>query len=98
MQSTDSPKDRLAADLILTYLEDHGLSPEGFSRAAFNSGHGYVSGKRIRQIVEEGVVPKTNRVRSIIAAEMGFATPRSVWRNAPVVAGRKVGDRRKAAA
>lgn len=93
MASTDSQKDRLAADLILAYLEDHGMSPEGFSRAAFNANYGYVSGKQLRRILEEGVVPGL-RIRGVVARQMGRA-PSAVWRNAPVVAGRKVGDRRK---
>lgn len=94
MVSTESRKDRAAADLILGYLEESGLSPEGFSRAAFNAGHGYVSGKTIRRIVDSGIVPASLRVRSVIAKQMQRA-PRSIWRNAPVVAGRRVGDRRK---
>lgn len=89
------PTDRLAADLILAYLEDRGMSPEAFSRAAFNAGHGYISSRTIYRIVEKAHVPDL-RVRATIARQME-KSPRAVWRNAPVVAGRKISNRRLAA-
>lgn len=96
MPSTDSPKrDRLAADVVLEFLEDKGLSPEAFSRAAFNANCGYVSGKTIRRVVEDAHVPEL-RARGVIARYMQRA-PRSIWRNASVVAGRKVARARMAA-
>ena len=91
MQSTGQRTDRLAADLILAYLEETGLSPEMFSRAAFNAKHGFVSGKQLRRIVETGTVPGL-RIRGVIAKQMQRST-REIWRNAPVVAGRKARSR-----
>lgn len=78
--------DRLAADLLSELREDRGLSPEALSRAIFIAGHGYVSGRTIRNIEKDATVP-TLRVRGSIA--LYFArTPRGIWRNAPVVTDR----------
>lgn len=90
------PTDRLGADIVLAYLEEQGLSPQAFSREAFNSGHGFVSSRTIYRIVEKGVRPSI-RVRAVIARQMA-RTPASIWRNAPVVAGRKITTRSRVAA
>lgn len=80
MQYTDS---RAAA--ILTQLrEDQGLSPEHLSRAIFEAGHGYVSGRTIRNIEGDPSPIPTLRVRMAIARYFE-RHPRTIWATAPAV-------------
>jgi hypothetical protein len=77
---TRKPKDARAAQVVLAFLEDKGMSPEAFAMAAFNANCGFVSG--------ENHIPDVNH-RAVIARYMKRA-PRSIWRDAPVVGDRRV--------
>lgn len=78
MRSTDP-----AAAALLTELREQAcLSPEQLARAIFLGGHGYVSGRTVRNVEKDHVIP-TLRVRGAIAAYFE-RTPRDIWRNAPV--------------
>jgi hypothetical protein len=85
---TRKPKDARAAQVVLAFLEDKGMSPEAFAMAAFNANCGFVSGRTVRRVVDENHIPDVNH-RAVIARYMKRA-PRSIWRDAPVVGDRRV--------
>lgn len=67
-----------AGALIRELRTDLGLSPEALSWAIYQAGCGEVSGRTIRRIEAEGVVP---RVGAQFAIAMFFDRPvTSVWR------------------
>lgn len=79
MASTESPvRDRHAGRLIREWRLDRGLSPEALSwelrRAKLES----VSGKQIRRIERDGIIP-TPRVMYALATYFD-ARPTEVWR------------------
>lgn len=88
MQYTD-PR---AAAILAQLREDQGLSPEQLSRAIFQAGFGYISGRTVRNIENDPNPIPTLRVRMSIARYFD-RHPRSIWSTAPTVM-----DRRKVAA
>lgn len=67
-----------AGTLIRELRTDLGLSPEALSWAIYHSGCGEVSGRTIRRVEAEGVVP---RVAAQFAIAMFFDRPvTSIWR------------------
>lgn len=73
------PRDRSAGRLLKEWRLDRGLSPEALSwelrRAKLES----VSGKQIRRIETDGVIP-TPRVMFALASYFG-ARPSEIWRS-----------------
>lgn len=57
---------RRAGQLIRSFREDRGLTPEALSWAIYEAGHGSVSSRTIRRIESHGLLPRL-RVRFAIA-------------------------------
>jgi transcriptional regulator with XRE-family HTH domain len=75
-------RDFLAAQLLRQRRIDRGLSPEGLSQALDEARLGPVSGRQIRRIEAEGIVP-TPRVQHAIATFFA-TTPTSIWQLEPL--------------
>lgn len=72
-----SPADRRAGQLIRTWREDRGLTPEGLSWAMYEAGVGCVSSRTIRRIESHGLRPRL-RVRFAIAQHLDRPVS-SIW-------------------
>lgn len=71
-------RDRHAAALIRELRVDRGLTPEALSYAIYRAAPGYpVSGRTIRRIEREGVIPSV-RVMFGIASAFGMV-PSQLW-------------------
>lgn len=71
---------------------DRGLSPEALSKAISEASLGHVSGRQIRRIEGDGIVP-TPRVQFLLATFFG-TTPTQIW---PIAGGEEEDDRREVA-
>lgn len=77
MASKESRRDRAAASLLRQLRTDRGLSPESLSYGIHAAKLGYVSGRQIRRIEREGIIP-TARVQFAIA-QFFDRLPSEVW-------------------
>jgi DNA-binding XRE family transcriptional regulator len=75
--SKESRRDRAAAALLQQLRTDSGLSPETLSQGIHAAKLGYVSGRQIRRIEREGIIP-TARVQFAIA-QFFERVPSEVW-------------------
>jgi transcriptional regulator with XRE-family HTH domain len=73
-----STRDRQAAALLRTWRIGRGLSPEQLAWQLAVTGRGHVSGRQVRRIEQEGIVP-TARVMFALATYFD-TTPDRVWR------------------
>lgn len=81
MASIESrPRDKAAGRLLREWRLDRGLSPEALSWELRRAKLETVSGKQIRRIEQDGVIP-TPRVMFALASYFG-AKPTEVWRAA----------------
>lgn len=72
-----STRNRHAGRLLKSWRLDQGLSPEQLAWELARAQRGHVSGRQIRRIENEGVVP-TPRVMFMLASHFG-AKPSDVW-------------------
>lgn len=72
-----STKNRHAGRLLKSWRLDRGLSPEQLAWEIAQAKRGFISGRQIRRIESEGVIP-TPRVMFALASHFG-TTPSQVW-------------------
>jgi transcriptional regulator with XRE-family HTH domain len=72
-----STRNKRAGRLLKSWRVDRGLSPEQLAWAIAEAKLGFVSGRQIRRIEQEGIVP-TPRVMFALA-RFYDATPTQVW-------------------
>lgn len=72
-----SNRNRLAGQLLKSWRLDRGLSPEALSWEIARRDLAFVSGRQIRRIEDEGVIP-TPRVMFALAS-FYETTPTSIW-------------------
>lgn len=71
-----------AGDLIRALRIDQGLSPEDLSYAIFRAELGSVSGRTIRRIESDGMIPRV-RAQFAIAQYFGRSVT-SIWQPSPI--------------
>lgn len=74
-----SNRNKHAGRLLKSWRLDRGLSPEQLSWQMAQAQRGYISGRQIRRIEAEGIIP-TPRVMFMLATHFG-TTPTAIWRD-----------------